>query len=750
VSMLSEKTFRTIFNDTTDGILVADVESRQVFMANKVFCEMIGYSEQELKGFTIEDIHPSEDFAQILETFKSCLNKKLPVASNIPFQRKNGSLFYADVHAFHIHSGNMQYIMGILRDVTYRKRIEDELLFKTTLLETQLETSIDGILVVDENGKVVLFNKQFAKMWLISKEIMGEKDDKKLLQYVAEEIKEPEKFLSKVEYLYIHKEEKSWDIIELKDGRTFDRYSSAMIGGDGRYLGRIWYFRDISDYRKAEEALRKSEDTFRLAMEVTNDALWDWNLVTNEVYRNPRHATMLGYAPGEFSNKHEEWISSIHPDEKEKVTQIVNEVLNGDKKPFKMEHRLRKKTGDYIWVLCRGKAVEFNEKGQPLRIVGTNIDITERKKTEEALRESENKYKALIESAGETIAVINEKGEFLYMNEIAAVRLGGKPDEFIGKTMWDIFPKEIADRQITSIRSSITQKKSLTETSATSVQDGLRWFETTITPLESEDEKVPAAIIYARDITENKRTQEKLNDYRDEVAHADRLASLGTLSATAAHELAQPLTVVNLLIENALAKLEKGTSPQTVISKLRESLVEISNITSVVNRLRNFARKSSEQVLKEVHLKAVATRIVNLLSENFSHSGVKLIVSDIEDLPPVIANEKDLEQLFFALIDNAIYAAGDRQNRQVIISGTTCGEYIELRFADNCGGIAPENRERIFEPFFTTKPSGKGTGLGLCIVRDIVSRAGGKIRVESVFGEGSTFIITLPLNNCKK
>ncbi len=108
--------------------------------------------------------------------------------------------------------------------------------------------------------------------------------------------------------------------------------------------------------------------------------------------------------------------------------------------------------------------------------------------------------------------------------------------------------------------------------------------------------------------------------------------------------------------------------------------------------------------------------------------------------------KRTLSSFFFALIDNAIYAAGDMQNRQLVISGETSDEYIELRFADNCGGIPPENREKIFQPFFTTKPDGRGTGLGLCIVSDIVSRMGGKIRVESVYGEGSTFILMLPLN----
>ena len=119
----------------------------------------------------------------------------------------------------------------------------------------------------------------------------------------------------------------------------------------------------------------------------------------------------------------------------------------------------------------------------------------------------------------------------------------------------------------------------------------------------------------------------------------------------------------------------------------------------------------------------------------------------MDKLPPIYSNEKELEQLFFAQVDNAIQSADGEKNHRLIITGHLRDDhYIELRFSDNCGGIAPEDIDRIFEPFFTTRPQGKGTGLGLCIVQRIALWAGGKIRVESKIGEGSTFLVTLPIN----
>jgi len=230
------------------------------------------------------------------------------------------------------------------------------------------------------------------------------------------------------------------------------------------------------------------------------------------------------------------------------------------------------------------------------------------------------------------------------------------------------------------------------------------------------------------------------------MARAERLASLGTLSATVAHELTQPLTVLSLSIDNALEELEATSPPQTVTKKLKESLNQVSDLTSIVERFRNFTRKSSDKTVGEVDLKIVAERIVKLLNESARRTKVGLRLENMDKLPPLYSNEKDLEQLFFALIDNAIQAADGKKARQLIISGFIKDEHIELRFSDDCGGIAQENVDKIFEPFFTTKPPGQGTGLGLCIVQDIVFRVGGKVRVESKFGKSTTFFVTLPIN----
>ena len=174
-------------------------------------------------------------------------------------------------------------------------------------------------------------------------------------------------------------------------------------------------------------------------------------------------------------------------------------------------------------------------------------------------------------------------------------------------------------------------------------------------------------------------------------------------------------------------------------------MIQVSNITSTIENFRNFARKSSGRSAAEVNLKSVAVRIARLMNESARSASVILRVRNMDDLPSPWMNEADLEQLFFALIENAIQATDGQKTRQLVISGSVKDKHIELCISDDCGGIAPENIHKIFEPFFTTKPRGQGTGLGLCIVKDIVSRNGGRVRVESEHGKGTTFTINLPV-----
>lgn len=382
--------------------------------------------------------------------------------------------------------------------------------------------------------------------------------------------------------------------------------------------------------------------------------------------------------------------------------------------------------------------------GRVRQIAIFSKDVTEARQLEQELKATQERYRAVVESAGEAIAIVDEDGKFLFMNGTAAEALGGAPRDFVGKTMWDLFPKEIADRQAAVVREVIRTGSPYAGMAKSFVGGRWRWYGTTIAPLRDSENRVTAGLLIARDVHELRSTQEELEAYRDRMAKAKQYVSLGTLSATVAHELTQPLTVIRLSLQNAIKGLEGLTPSSTVMEDLADGLTEISHMMAILQRFRGFARSTSDKTIGPVDLSTTARRVKRLLDEIAERAEVAVVIEQLEHLPPVYVNERDMEQVFFSLAQNAIDAASGRPDRHFRIVGERRADAVELRFEDDCGGIAPEHLPCLFDPFFTTKRAGEGTGLGLCIVQRIVTQAGGNIRVDSRFGEGTTFIVTLP------
>lgn len=383
-------------------------------------------------------------------------------------------------------------------------------------------------------------------------------------------------------------------------------------------------------------------------------------------------------------------------------------------------------------------------RGSVSRTGATSRRVAEARTMAQALRESEEKYRTLVESAGEAIATLDSHGRVLFMNKTGATRLGGTPADYIGKTMWDLFPPTIADRQVASIRKVIATGKGINVVVPTEVQGQQRWYNTTIEPIRDATGNVTAALVVGRDIHELRQARLELEQYQEKMSRAEQLASLGALSATIAHELTQPLTVSRLSVQEAIAQLESTDCAPAVMETLREGLAGISDAVRRVEQFRALTRQSSKEPAREVWLRDVVQRVVRLLHGNARERRLSLCMRGLKNLPPLHINEKDVEQMCFALIENAIHAADGREERRLVIHGRTANRQIALRFEDDCGGIAAEHVDKIFHPFFTTKPPGLGTGLGLCIVRRVVAQAHGDIRVDNRPGQGVTFCITLP------
>jgi PAS domain S-box-containing protein len=290
------------------------------------------------------------------------------------------------------HAGLDRLNEQLQAELVERKRAEEALSFKNVVLSTQQETSMDGILVVNNHGMILSYSQRFADMWGIPLDIMESKSDERAQQSVMDKLANPEEFISRVKYLYATPDERSEDEIALRDGRTFDRYSAPMLGEDGRHFGRVWYFRDITARKQAEKALLESEERFRILFEQAADSILLLDIVPEgaPVIRDANSAAfrLLGYGREELIGQPLSCIE-VAPDVLRVVDERRRNILAGMGTVFEVRHRC--KDGTIREFECSVAEIQIGS-----RTIGISVerDITARKQAEAEREKLEEQLRA--------------------------------------------------------------------------------------------------------------------------------------------------------------------------------------------------------------------------------------------------------------------------------------------------------------------------------------------------------------------
>lgn len=405
--------------------------------------------------------------------------------------------------------GSPVRVIGVIHDITRRKRGEEEIAFKNIILSTQQEAAPDAILIVDENGKILSYNKKFTDIWGISDHLIASREDEPVLQYVLQQQTDPEVFLSRVRYLYDHKEERSFEELLLKDGRVLERFSAPMLGEAGKYFGRVWYFRDITGRRKGEKNLKESEARFHSLYSHMIEGAALHELRFNEagspedyviLETNPAFERHLGISRASVVGKTgREAYGVADPPYLELYARVA---MTGRPEVFETYFPPLEKHFS-ISVYCPA----------PGRFATIFEDITERKGAEEALRNSEGRLHSLVQTIPDLIWLKDKEGVYLACNPMFERFFGAKEAEILGKTDYDFVNRELADFfRKNDCRAMAAGVPTRNEEWITFADDGHRsLLETTKTPMFDDKGALLGVLGIGRDITERKRAEDELH-----------------------------------------------------------------------------------------------------------------------------------------------------------------------------------------------------------------------------------------------
>jgi PAS domain S-box-containing protein len=500
---------------------------------------------------------------------------------------------------------------------------------------------------------------------------------------------------------------------------------------------------DVSDRERVLERFHESEEKFRLICEHAMDPISILDLDLKSVYRNPAWTTVLGYSLEEMEAM--DTLKLVHPEDMARFAPVIQENLaaarSGIRVTAVMDIRIKTRAGDYRFMRLSTSTVQNY-------VIIVARDMTE----DRTLHEEVRMFKAIADKASYGALIADVDGKISYANEAWALMFGVGARDLIGCSLEAFHPPRSVDKHKKLMARLMTQDTFVGQELPLVREDGSLFYILMSGALVRDDTGKPLCVgVTAMDVTLQKTLQQDLLEsehrYREEMIRAERRASIGTVSATVAHELNQPLTVIRLSIENAMNDLEKVTGDcGAILGDLTEGLSGVTSATQIVNRFRTFARQGADKPCEPVCLDEIAQRVVTLLRQKAEWANMRLVTEGLEGLHLVTCDPTDMSQVFFSLIENSIQAVQGPAAHTLVIRGASDTEGpINIAFQDDCGGVPFEHQTQVFDPFFTTKP--EGTGLGLCVVERILFNLGGQISLETEPGVGATFIVTIPFDS---
>ena len=597
------------------------------------------------------------------------------------------------------------------------------------------ENASDAIYILDKNGNFAAVNRKAEELTGFKREDFVGKSFRKIipLKSLPEAIKG---FLDVVRGKEVKIE------LELKTATkktVLAEVTSTPLIVKGKIVGTLGIVRDITERKKAENALRESEEKFRKIFESANDSLIYLDTSGRIVDVNEKAVETFGGSKEELLGKNFIRVGIFSLRDIPKLLSLFARILRGKEGYIRL--RIKNKKDQEVCLECSSSIIKANNKLFGILVIAR--DITERKEMEE-------KWCSLVENAPNIILIVDRDGKIQFINRTV---INTSPEEVIGRSIYDFIDPKHHD----VVRKTIGQvfqsgEGSSYEISGTGPDGGASWYATQVGPIKRDGQIVSVTLITI-DVTERKQMQQKLEEYsqqlevlvekrtrqlkeaQEQLIKSERLATIGQVAAMVGHDLRNPLTGINGAAYYLKTKLGQKLDMK---SKEMFEIIErdVRHANKIINDLMEYSR--------EIRLEFTETTPKSIMNDALSLVEIpkNLQIEDLTQNEPKMKMDIDkMKRVFSNFIKNAVDAMSE--GGKLAISSRKSDGNVEIMFVDTGMGMAKEVMEKLWTPFFTTKA--KGMGLGLAICKRIIENHGGKISVESIVGEGTTFTVTIPI-----
>ncbi|MCX8206722.1 MAG: PAS domain S-box protein [Methanothrix sp.] len=742
--------YRSVVENSPDGIVVA--RDGIVLYVNPQIIKMLQASPEEIIGKPIiRYIHPEDRELVLNRHLRRLAGEDVPQNYDFRIVSKNGEVKWVQISAVRINWEGLSATLNFLVDITERKNAEETLRKSEERYRAFFNTSIDCVFITTVDGRWIDFNDAAVKFF-------GFDSRDELMKTRIEDLyANPSDRKRHIEHIIKCGYSKEYPVtLKRKDGTIIETLITAVAVKDpgGAVIGFQGTIRNVTEQKRVERELQVSRERLMLALEGSGVGLWDWYVQTGEVTFSERWAEIVGYTLDELSPVSiETWKRLAHPEDLKRSDHMLSLHFAGVLPTYECEVRMLHKDGHWVLVLDRGKVVEWDNDGKPVRMAGTQLDITDRKRAEEALRESAELYRTVVDSATDGIILQDGSGRILTWNKGAERVFGISAEKAIGQTSisrdWRTIREdgsEFPGSEHPSMRTLLTGEpcRNVVMGVRNALTDRLQWININTSPLFREGETKPYAVIISfSDITERKEFEDELERRVDERTQElrSKTAEMERFIYTVSHDLRSPLVTISGflgLLEHDILKgdAELIRSDLQMIGKAVEKMDLLLQDTLELSRIGRVANQFEYAPLGQLVHEALeqTTRVI-------ADRGVEVHVPP--DMPVVHVDRMRMVEVFVNLIENSVKYMGDEPHPRIDIGYRKEGSETVFFVRDNGIGIDPSQRDKVFELFYKIDPKSEGTGVGLAIVKRIIEVHGGRIWIESGPEKGCTVCFTL-------